>query len=75
MPIQEKQIEKLLYDRKSAACALSVSIRTIDYLLARQELEVRRIGKKTLIPAASLRKYAAANHYDPVSGAVQRGAA
>ena len=61
-------IEKLLFDRKSAACALSVSVRTIDYALARGEFDTRRIGAKVLITAASLRKYAASNHFGPVSG-------
>lgn len=62
-------IDKLLYDRKSAAIALSVSVRTIDYALARREFEARRIGKRVLITAASLRKYAASNHFGAVSNA------
>ena len=60
-------IEKLLYDRKSAAVALSVSVRTVDYAIARGELDTRRIGKRVLITAASLKKFAASNHYGPVS--------
>jgi hypothetical protein len=71
-------IEKLLYDRKSAAEALSISVRTLDYALARGDFDTRRIGKKVLITAASLRKYAAANHYGSVSEPrddEQRGAA
>lgn len=59
--------EKLLYDRNSAAVALSVSVRTVDYYLARGEFETRRIGRKVLITAASLRKFAASNHFGPVA--------
>jgi hypothetical protein len=69
---QYQQTEKLLYDRKSAAYAFSVSIRTIDYLIASGAFETRRIGRKVLITAASLRKYAAANHYGPVAGSEEK---
>lgn len=60
-------IEKLLFDRKSAADALSISVRAVDYALARGEFETRRIGRKVLITAASLRRYASCNHYGSVS--------
>jgi excisionase family DNA binding protein len=56
--------DKILYDRKSAAHALSVSVRTIDYLLAAGEFETRRIGKKVLITRASLLRFAQGNHYE-----------
>jgi hypothetical protein len=62
------EVHKLLFDRKSAAWALSVSTRTIDYLIANGAFETRRIGRKVLITAASLKKYAAANHFGPVAG-------
>lgn len=65
--------DKLLYDRKSAAFSLSVSVRTIDYALARGDFETRRIGKKVLITASSLRKFAASNHYGPVSASRAEG--
>jgi hypothetical protein len=60
-------MEKLLYDRKSAAAALSISVRSLDYLLANQMFDTRRVGKKVLITAGSLRKFAAANHSQPVN--------
>jgi hypothetical protein len=60
-------IQKLLFDRKSAAFALSVSVRTVDYALAAGEFDTRKIGRKTLITASSLRKYAERNHFGPVS--------
>ena len=68
-------IQKLLFDRRSAAYAISVSIRTIDYGLARGEFDTRRIGNKVLITAASLRKYAASNHFGNVSGLQEQGGA
>jgi hypothetical protein len=60
-------VDKLLYDRKSAAFAASVSLRTIDYGIAQGLLETRRNGRRTLITAASLKRYAARNHFGPVN--------
>jgi hypothetical protein len=55
---------RLLYDRKAAARMLSISVRSLDYLIAGRELETRRIGKKVLIPYGSLSRFSQANHYD-----------
>lgn len=60
-------LQKLLYDRRSAAAALSISIRTLDYLIARSELRTVRIGRKVLIPASELKQFARTNHYDSVA--------
>jgi excisionase family DNA binding protein len=54
--------EKLLYSRKDAAQALSISIRSVDYLIERGELPTKRIGKKVLIPAVDLRRFARGDH-------------
>lgn len=53
---------RLLYDRKEAARQLSISVRSLDYLIAGKQLETRRIGRKVLVTRASLVRYAAANH-------------
>jgi hypothetical protein len=71
---EREQIQKLLYDRKSAAYSLSISIRSLDYALASGMFETRRIGRKTLITAGSLKRYAAANHYGPVAGSEEEAA-
>jgi excisionase family DNA binding protein len=60
--------DRLLYPRKDAAYQLGVSVRTLDYLVARKELETRRIGKKVLITRRSLVRFANANHYEAVRG-------
>ena len=57
------ELERLLYGRKSAAESLSVSVRTVDYALSRGEFETRKIGRRTLITARSLRSWAGKNHY------------
>jgi hypothetical protein len=66
---KDEAVPKLLYDRKSAAVALSISVRSLDYLLARRTFATRRIGRKVLIPAGELRKFAQADYFEPVSAA------
>jgi hypothetical protein len=59
---------KLLYDRKSAAIALSISVRSLDYYIARKAFATRRIGRKVLIPLTSLLQFSKADHFGPVNG-------
>ncbi len=66
-PTAPLAVDKLLYDRKSAAYALSISIRALDYLIAHKEIKIRRIGGKVLIPAAELKWFAAADHLHPLA--------
>jgi hypothetical protein len=47
---------------------LSISQRALDYLVATRRLPTRRIGKRVLIPVADLRKYARADHPEPIAG-------
>jgi hypothetical protein len=54
---------RLLYDRKAAARMLSISIRSLDYLLQRREFRTRRIGKKVLIPHGELIRYSRGDHF------------
>ena len=56
-------IEKFLYSRKEAAYALGISVRSLDYLIAGKQLDMRRIGKKVLVTHASLAAFSSANHY------------
>jgi hypothetical protein len=65
-------VEKLRYDRKSAAFALSMSPRALDYRLASGEFETRRDGRKTYITAASLKRYASRNHFSAVNDTKQK---
>jgi hypothetical protein len=58
---------RLLYDRKAASTALSLSVRSIDYLIARKQLAFTRIGKKVLISHAELVRFASSNHFGPVA--------
>ena len=60
--------EKLLLSRRDAAHVLSISQRALDYLVATRRLPTRRIGGRVLIPMADLRKYARADHPEPIAG-------
>jgi hypothetical protein len=53
---------RILYDRKGAARTLSISVRSLDYLIAGKQLNTRRIGKKVLIPHGELIRFARADH-------------
>jgi excisionase family DNA binding protein len=59
------QASPLLLSRKSAAALLSVSVRTIDNLLARRELVSRTVGRRRLIPRKSLEEFARHDHPSP----------
>ena len=54
--------QRLLVDRCNAAQYLSISQRSLDYLLAHGELNVRRIGSRVLIPLSELQRYARIDH-------------
>lgn len=55
---------RLLYDRKEAARQLSVSVRSLDYLIAGKQLATRRLGKKVMIPHGELVRFARADHFE-----------
>lgn len=55
---------RLLYDRKEAARQLSISVRSLDYLISGKLLTTRRIGKKVLIAHGELTRFARADHYE-----------
>jgi hypothetical protein len=55
-------IQKLLYDRKSAAFALSISIRSLDYLISLKKINTIRLGSKIMIGHSELVKFSRANH-------------
>jgi excisionase family DNA binding protein len=59
-------ITRILHDRESAAEQLSISVRSLDYLVANKKLGIRRIGKRVLIPHSELVKFARADHPESV---------
>jgi excisionase family DNA binding protein len=53
---------KILYSRKETSAILSISLRTLDGLIATKELPARRIGKRTLISADALKAFSRRDH-------------
>ena len=64
----DRKIEKLLYSKRDAAEALSLSVRSIDYLITTRRLPMRRVGGKVMIPATALRRFAREYHPERVRG-------
>lgn len=58
----DRPVEKLLYSRRDTAEALSLSIRSIDYLITTGRLPARRVGGKILIPTTAVRRFAREDH-------------
>jgi excisionase family DNA binding protein len=65
------EVRKLLVSKRQAATTLNVSVRTLENLIARKELETIRIGKRRLVPMAVLERFARRDHstrsVDPVT--------
>jgi len=60
--------EKLLLSREQGAALLSISRRSLDYLIASKAISVRRIGSRVLIPVKDLQRFARADHPSRVAG-------
>jgi excisionase family DNA binding protein len=58
---------KLLVGREEAAEILSLSIRSIDYLLASKELPFRKIGSRTMIPLSALHTFVRMHHPERIA--------
>ncbi len=60
---EKPAVAKLLYSRKDAAYALSISVRSLDYLIANKQLNTRKLGKKVMISHSELSRFARADHH------------
>jgi hypothetical protein len=62
------EVPVLLYSRRRAADALSISVRSLDYLIKRRKLTTQRIGRKVMIPHGELVRFARGDHPEPMTG-------
>jgi len=53
---------KLLFSQKQSACILGVSLRTLQNLIASNQIPVRRIGRRVLIHRKALEAFARRDH-------------
>ena len=56
------RIQKLLYARREGAEMLTVSLRTLDTLIATKQLRVIRIGRSVRIPLDALQEFLRRDH-------------
>jgi excisionase family DNA binding protein len=63
------QHDKLAVNRFEAARLLSISLRTLDSLLARGELRGRRVGRRIVFPIEELQRFLRKDH--PLKEATQ----
>ena len=57
-----RQPKVILYSRRDAAFALSLSLRSLDYLISNGEILTRRIGGRVLVSADELAQFSQRNH-------------
>lgn len=58
--------QSLLFSRREAAAQLSLSLRSLAYLIADGRLRTRRIGGRVFIPRDELLRFASKDHREPV---------
>ena len=54
-------MEALLLTKRQAASALAISIRSVEYLLAKRQLEGRQLGRRKLVTRRSVERLARAD--------------
>ena len=54
--------ESLLVSKRTGAAMLGVSVRTLETLISRKELQVRRIGRRCLIERRTLEQFSRRDH-------------
>jgi excisionase family DNA binding protein len=51
-------LKRLLYSKRDAAEMLSISVRSLDYLIVTRQLPARRIGRRVLIHHDAIHQFA-----------------
>lgn len=65
--------DQILLSKREAARMVSLSLRTLDNLIAQRRLQVRRVGRRVLIPRKALDEFSRHDHptrgeSEPVAG-------
>lgn len=59
---QQSHSPRMLYGRAEAARLLSISTRSLDYLVSGKELNTRRIGNRVMFQHEELRRFCRGDH-------------
>jgi excisionase family DNA binding protein len=62
-----RTLTPLLVSKGQAAATLSISLRSVSYLIAQGRLRTRRIGGRTLFSHKELQKFANADQLDAIA--------
>jgi len=54
--------EKVLYTKREAAQLLSISVRSLDYLIFSRQMPTRRIGRRVLVHRDAIEHFARRDH-------------
>jgi len=54
-------MDALLLTKRQAAFALGISVRSVEYLLAKRQLEARQLGRRKLVTRRSVERLARAD--------------
>ncbi len=54
--------EKILYTKREAAELLSISLRSLDYLIFNHQIPTRRIGRRVLVHRDAIEQFARRDH-------------
>jgi excisionase family DNA binding protein len=54
--------EKILFTKREAAQLLSISLRSLDYLIFNQQISTRRIGRRVLVHRDAIERFARRDH-------------
>jgi excisionase family DNA binding protein len=54
--------EKILYTKREAAQLLSISVRSLDYLIFNQQIPTRRVGRRVLVHRDAIERFARRDH-------------
>jgi len=66
-PVLDERSQLIALSKQEAAQMLGVSPRTIDRLIALKELQVRRLGRRVLIPKTALESFLHRDHPTQIS--------
>jgi len=66
--VEVAPMNKLLVSQEEAAQILSISKRSVEYLVATRQLATRRIGTRALIPIEEVRRFARFDHPERTAG-------
>jgi excisionase family DNA binding protein len=63
--------ERLLCNKREAASALGISVRTLENLLSMKQLKSVRIGRRRLVPVQELSRFCGRDHVTQAPGSTR----